>query len=139
MPDHSPVRQSCVVSLLFSPPAVHCDDTGTRIQDCLRVLKRLLFRLENPHLRRDRDFQLFMAFPYHPRNQSRIFLQECTVLPPLRYALRTPEVQVYRIAEGRNMFCGSQEVIRIVRAELHGKRSVEHWISIQMPIRIFHL
>jgi hypothetical protein len=137
--NHLPVRQTRVVTFLFSPPAVYGDDACACVQDSLRIFQRLLLRFQHPHLRRDRYIQLLVQLVYHSCDQTWIFLQECTVLAPLCYALRTSQVQIYRIAEWRNVLRSSQQVVRIVRAELHCKRSVEGRVSIKMPFRIREL
>lgn len=53
-----------------------------------------------------------------------LVLEEGPVVAPPRNVLRAPEVDVYGVAVGLDQLRRGEEVVRVVRAELHDERSV---------------
>ena len=116
---------------------MHRDEACASTQQCLGVVQGLLLRLENAHLCSDGDVKLLVALPNHPCDQVPIFLQEGSVFTPLGDTLRAAQVKIHRIAERRDMFRSCEEVVRVIGAELHRKRSVERWVPVEISVGVW--
>ena len=84
--------------------------------------------------------RLGAASPIKPDNASALLVidvQNC-FLPGGSLAVKDGDQVVpviNRIAKGRNVFRRAQKVLRVVRAELYGKRSVERRVAVEMSLR----
>ena len=130
-----------------------------------RVLHSLLNSREDAELRRHRDGEVLVQrvdYPFRKSANARIpkkvrsgrtqlidelplVLQERPIVPPPRDVLRAAKVDVDRVAIRLEEPRGREELVRVVRAELHDQRTVlgpallaVYGVEVLLAVRLAH-